>query len=227
MGGHIFYKCLELSEVYLPSDLEVIPEYSFAYTQSLKSITLHGSITDIGEYAFYSSGLEKISTPESCKTIKEYAFAKCTNLSEIVFAEGLEKIEEFAFSNTALKNVILPKGLRSLGREVFYIDGVYSNSIIETIYIPDGIDEGFWCPVESSSRALTHIYFQGDSTKWQKYVQESYDNYWYFDEDIGELEDTGWYDFDCVYFYSKEKPKAPGKYWHYVDGKITVWTYEE
>lgn len=219
MGIQIFSRCAELSEVRLPSNLEFIPKGSFSLTSNLKSIILPSSITDIDDSAFYSSGLEKIRIPGSCKRIGERAFSSCNNLSEVIFEEGLEKIECQAFAGTILKNVILPDSLKYLFDDAFYSD---KQRTIETVYIPCWIDEYFFCPVDKDDFNLTHIYFRGDDAKWEEYVEETYRHC----IDSATARYLKMYEFDCVYFYSEEKPETPGKYWHYVDGKITVWTYE-
>jgi hypothetical protein len=113
IGEYTFRNCSDLSEVYLPSDLENIPGSSFFCTPSLKSITLPKTLTQIGVLAFYDSGLEKITIPGSCKTIGNGAFLHCINLSEVVLEEGIETIGAMVFSGTAVKNIVWPKSLKT------------------------------------------------------------------------------------------------------------------
>ena len=183
-------------------------------THSLKGITLPATLTRICSSSFSESGLEKITIPGSCKTIEIAAFSGC-KMSEVVIEEGVESIETYAFSLTELKHLILPESLKNLGEGI-----LNQNTHIQTVYIPASI-EVFRCPVSKRNAALTHIYFGGNSEKWAKYIEEAYS----YAQNPEYAKSEGLYDFDCVYFYSEEKPEAPGNYWHYVDGKITVWTY--
>lgn len=78
-----FYKCLELTEIMLPSTLKSIEEKAF-FRCSLKSISLPDGLEFIGKDAFaFCSAVEKITVPASVKQIDEYAFFSCTSLLEV------------------------------------------------------------------------------------------------------------------------------------------------
>ena len=70
---------------------------SFKGCQSLKTLSLPGSVTRIGQSAFED----------------------CLNLEEITFSPGLTEIEPLAFSRTGLKEALLPDGIERLGYESF------------------------------------------------------------------------------------------------------------
>ena len=205
-----FYGCENLTEVILPSTLTRIEKYAFSGTKSLKSIVLPNSLTYIGEGAFTRSGIEKITVPKNVKTIDDNAFSGCKTLTEINLPEGLTSIGDYAFNNCAvLKEIVLPESLRSIGNNAFT-----NCTALKEIVLPASLESigspiiGFRATVFKGCEALTHIYYEGNRAKWASITT---------DVDIPS---------ELVYTYYETQPANEGKYWHYVDGKITVWTYE-
>lgn len=72
-----FYKCLELTEIKLPSTL-----------------------ISIEEKAFFRTAISEISLPEGLTYIGKDAFAYCTSLKEITIPSSIEEIGEYAFYNS-------------------------------------------------------------------------------------------------------------------------------
>ena len=205
-----FYDCKALAEVILPSTLTRIERNTFSGTKSLKAIVLPESLTYIGESAFYGSGIEKITVQKHVKTIENSVFNSCKALTEINLPEELLSIGDSAFRNcSALKEIILPSSLESIGNYAF------NNCVaLKEIILPASL-KSIGSPIIASRatmfqgcESLTHIYYDG-----------AFDKLTSITKDV---------DFpnELVYTYAAQKPEAPGNYWHYVDGKITVWTYE-
>lgn len=78
-----FYKCLDLTDIVLPSTLKSIEEKAF-FRCNLKSITLPDGLEFIGKDAFaFCSAAEKVTIPATVKQIDEYAFFSCTSMLEV------------------------------------------------------------------------------------------------------------------------------------------------
>ncbi len=78
-----FYKCLELTDITLPSTLKAVEEKAF-FRCSLKEIILPDGLEFIGKDAFaFCSAVEKVTVPASVKQIDEYAFFTCTSMLEV------------------------------------------------------------------------------------------------------------------------------------------------
>ena len=126
----------QIREITIPSGIEHIPDYTFAYFRNLSSITIPNSVTSIGDGAFhYCSSLTSITIPNSVTSIGNGAFYYCSSLTSITLPKSLTLIEDQAFYGcTALKAVYCnPAVPPLLGMWVFDYDG---GPICCTIYVP-------------------------------------------------------------------------------------------
>ena len=127
-----------LTSVTFGSGLKKIPASSFALCTSLREITLHQNVTEIGEYAFARSGLTKINfaAKGSLVAIGQEAFAAC-NLSELTIPKSVNTIHAEAFAhNRALASLTFEKGsaLRFIGTGAFE----YTKALT-TVALPDSL----------------------------------------------------------------------------------------
>ena len=70
--------------VTIPGSVTTIGYYAFSDCSSLASVTLPESVTTIGDYAFdWCRNLTSVTIPKSVTTIGDYAFDKCSNLTSV------------------------------------------------------------------------------------------------------------------------------------------------
>ena len=86
------------------------------------SIPTNGSVTIIGEGAFYDCYyLTQISIPDSIKKIESSAFYGCNKLSSVSIGNGVTEIGAWAFKDCAeLATVTLGTSVQIIGEECFY-----------------------------------------------------------------------------------------------------------
>lgn len=150
------YKIVE--EVVIPSGVEVIKNYQFAYFSDLKKVVLPDTVKEIGEFAFYScrslediqlpnnleimdgavfwdcSSIETIVIPDTVTTFGVLMFAGCVNLTTVTLSNGLTEIPRSTFAHCKnLKNVELPASITKIGEDAFAWSG------ITEIVIPDAV----------------------------------------------------------------------------------------
>lgn len=85
-----------LESVYLYNEVESIGPHAFENCKALRDIFLPDSVTEIGEYAFSGSGLQKIHV-----------------------SNGLVSIGKKAFSGTGIPRFFFPEAVRDIGEECF------------------------------------------------------------------------------------------------------------
>jgi uncharacterized repeat protein (TIGR02543 family) len=107
MGGDIFYKAGKSGNgisVVFGESVKSIPAYLFHVTSSsfspkIVSVDIGGSVTSIGDYAFYyASSLASIVISDNVQSIGEAAFAYCDGLTSLVIGLGVKSISEQAFA---------------------------------------------------------------------------------------------------------------------------------
>lgn len=103
----ITYQILDKSiEAYRNNTVETIGNFVFFTCDKLKTVAIP-SVTNIGSYAFYNSGLTEVSLP-AATTIGGYAFSTCTYLTSANLPAATE-IQENAFNNCrSLTNINFP-----------------------------------------------------------------------------------------------------------------------
>ena len=102
-----------------------IGDYAFFSCESLTSITIPNSVTSIGNYAFnICIGLTSVTIPNSVSSIGDRAFNLCISLTSVTLPTnvGFTSIGNGAFSScSSLTSVIIPNSVTSIG------DGAFRN----------------------------------------------------------------------------------------------------
>lgn len=119
----------------IPETVTTIGHYSFSDNQNLVSIDIPETVITLESDAFYKASITKVTIPGTISEIGSYAFSSCKMLSTVTMENGVENIGQGAFGyNYALKEMSLPESITQIGNEVFY----YCNHL-EKISIPSGV----------------------------------------------------------------------------------------
>ncbi|MDD3947031.1 MAG: leucine-rich repeat protein, partial [Clostridia bacterium] len=140
IGEGAFYHCAALTEFYLPQNLTEISDYTFYQCFSLTTLEMaDGSrLVEIGDYAFFGSGVQSMTVPSNLRTIGESAFENSA-IQEFNIESGnyrLNTIGDSAFSGCEqLTSFFVPGSLNEdgLGDRVFY-----NCTAIETVTFGSG-----------------------------------------------------------------------------------------
>jgi hypothetical protein len=89
--------------------------------RNLKSVTIGTSVTSIGAYAFFGSGLTSVTIPDSANaSVGEWAFSSCTSLTNATLGNGVTTIGNWAFCNcTNVTSVTIGTNLTVIGNDAF------------------------------------------------------------------------------------------------------------
>ena len=98
--GRRVFKDSGITEISLPSKLEMIGEYAF-YETEITSVTFPDTMRYIEEYAFAKSKIKAVTVPGNVKKITEFCFSECAELKDIIFENGVEYILDDAFYNSS------------------------------------------------------------------------------------------------------------------------------
>ena len=128
IGNVAFYGCYKVRNIDLSTTSLTKIESWFSNTDSLRTVKLPNTVTEIGENAFYNSPIEEINFPAALITIGDGAFygnqLKIIDLSATKF----NTINNWFAGNKKLRTVKLPETVTSLG------EGAFDNCYICLLY---------------------------------------------------------------------------------------------
>jgi uncharacterized repeat protein (TIGR03803 family) len=108
----------------IPMSVTSIESNAFANCDNLASVMISSSVTNIGEGAFYDSGLTNVIIANGITSIGEAAFYYCLNLASVMIPSSVTSIGETTFYNcTNLTGIYFQGNAPSyVGYDVFYED---------------------------------------------------------------------------------------------------------
>ena len=124
IGDYAFNECYNLQSISLPGSITSIGSYAFAMT-GLFSITIPSQVQSIGTYAFYGSNLlDNIVVPSSVTSIGAHAFQDCLALMSVNIPDGLTTIPERCFAgcfadSSRPATINIPSALTTIGVGAF------------------------------------------------------------------------------------------------------------
>lgn len=99
---------------------DAIPDNAFKGNTNIVSVTLPGTLTNIGASAFEGcSKLASIVIPNNVRNMGEYAFKGCSSLSSVTLGSGLTELSANAFSGCGLTAATIPGNITAIGNSAF------------------------------------------------------------------------------------------------------------
>ena len=89
IGWGAFYGCEGLTEIEIPSFVEIIDGVAFSNCKNLKSVKFNEGLKSINDQAFYNCKLTEISFPNSLDSLGNMVFAYC-NIKEVELPKNLK-----------------------------------------------------------------------------------------------------------------------------------------
>jgi len=139
IGDSAFSYCYSLDDLELPPSVTSIGSSAFYCCYGLTDLTLPvGGLTEIGNYAFYGSGLGNVIIPAGVRSIGSYAFSNCGSLNSIIIPASVTSIGEGVLDNCGtLANIMVNGGNPRYAAEG---DILYDKAETRIIAVaPDGI----------------------------------------------------------------------------------------
>ena len=135
-----------IGEMFSYLDLEDVPW--FLYRESIREVAFVGSVTSIGDYAFYKcTNLASVTIPNSVTSIGRSAFEYCENLASITIGSNVTSIGKSAFEHTAYYNDERnwDDGVLYVGRYLILAKDTLSGSYSIVAGTKCIADHAFWC----------------------------------------------------------------------------------
>lgn len=155
--GSVIY---DVTQLQIGNDVTSIGSGAFSYCVNLTGpLTIPGSVTAIGSYAFYYTGISNLVLPDACAgigngafsssavtgqliipdrciAIGEAAFYNCSNITSLVLGKSLTTISSAAFQGCFLLagTLTIPQSVTSIGNAAFAACAISGQLII-----PEGV----------------------------------------------------------------------------------------
>lgn len=134
-GFGTFEGCTSLTQIDIPSSVELIGVGAFSDCTALTAVVLPDSLTQIEAGAFHGAGLTLVSIPASVTSIGTSAFEDCSALTDVQLGEGITELSDSMFAGcTSLTTIDLPDSLTTIGPSAFE-----NCSSLASISMPAGV----------------------------------------------------------------------------------------
>jgi len=137
-GAKVYLNEELIEELILPGSVTNIGNYAFYGCSSLTNVKMEQGVTSIGGRAFYNcSNLTGITIPGSITDIGDYVFYGCSSLTNVKMEQGVTSIGNAEFSNCSnLNDIVIPESVTSIGSSAFY-----NCTGLESITIPGSVTD--------------------------------------------------------------------------------------
>jgi len=217
IGDWAFAYCENLTSIENACGVTSIGVASFAYCYSLKSVAIGENLTRIGNNAFNNcTSLTSITIPDSVTTSGYSVFYNCRALTEIKY--NAPELADFSSGNCTFYNagqngegitVTIGASVKKIPAYLFNPNNSsYSPKITTVIFENGSVCESIGQSAFAYCNSVTMVYYSGTASEWAS-IAIGANN----EPLIGATR----------FYYSKTAPTQVGNYWHYVDGKITIW----
>lgn len=121
IGDNAFRKCGGLISITIPSSVNGIGSYAFAYSKNLASVIIPDGVPNIAEYTFRDcDGLTSVTIPNSVVSIDTGAFSGCSGLTSINLPNSVSNIGNVAFrSCSSLTSITIPNSVTKINVGTF------------------------------------------------------------------------------------------------------------
>ncbi|MBO4877553.1 MAG: leucine-rich repeat protein, partial [Ruminococcus sp.] len=119
--AYAFAHMTKLKEIDLSSTKIVsINEGAFKNCTSLTTVKLPGTVTALGDYAYYNTPITALPDNGAIISAGNYAFAECKYLTDFIIPDTYQSFGRYAFANcTGITELTIPDSVTSMGLSIF------------------------------------------------------------------------------------------------------------
>ena len=129
------------TDIVIPKYADAVLMEEYAFRRDIKSVSLHNSVTYIGDRAFAAcTGLTEIDLPDSVEYMGPGAFASCTGIRSIRIPASMKEIPDNAFAGCiSLEQIEIPQGVEAIGAAAFM-----GCRLLKQVRLPESVKNVAW-----------------------------------------------------------------------------------
>lgn len=109
-----------VTDLVIPESITEILPYVFNGCRSLKSVTIHGKMTQFSYSFRFCRNLESVTILDGVTSIGAEAFYDCENLANVIIPDSIITIDDMAFYKcVSLTDITIPANVTSIGDSAF------------------------------------------------------------------------------------------------------------
>ena len=132
IGAFAFYGCKNVTTFNYMGSVTTVGESAFYECSGLKAFDF-SRISSIGSAAFAYSGIKEAILPDGLRYIRQSAFEGCASLTKVTLPSSLYVISENAFEGTGITSIEVPLGVYAIGEKAFYGSKITDAKIPDTV----------------------------------------------------------------------------------------------
>lgn len=232
----------ELTRIHIPAHIKTIGPMAFSKCPKLESVTFDEGVENIGDRAFFGSGIKSIKLPKSIKRLGKDVFGNCENLKMVILPETFSKLSAGIFGDAPEDLIVYTasrKGLpidQQLRCPESDLEWYKKHLRVNKDYLYEKLNEAWsettpdWLKprLNSLAKNFDRFNYRGDPIDDWSYKKPRGSG-WHERKDLyGLLRDKG-IDFETIEFIEGDVPQSNGDprmklpnvgVWHFPNGQV-------
>lgn len=162
-----FSFCESLTSITMPPTLTDIRYSAFFNCDKLTSVHLNSGLKAIGACAFRQCDkLTSIAIPDGVIYLGEEAFYSCSSLTSVTLGTGITEIKKYTFAGCSMTSIVIPDGVTSIAESAFQ----YCSDMV-SITLPDSVTE-IHSDAFTECNNLLYVYYGGNEEGAEELIKQ-------------------------------------------------------
>lgn len=110
-----------ISSISIPGSVTNVGQNAFGECTGATNITMGDGVVELGQSAFYHCvSVRQMGIPNSVVSIGDFCFRRCSSLTNLNLGSGVRRIGAYAFADSGLASMAIPASVTNIGAYAFF-----------------------------------------------------------------------------------------------------------